>query len=63
MYWTKSLPEHWVVEDDDGKLWLMPVIVNGWQQRKPYRGHKKGLHQMTDAGARLNLQLGGAHTT
>lgn len=42
LYWTDSLPEHYVAEDEDGEQWLIPVAPispEAWERRKPYRGN------------------------
>jgi len=42
LYWTDALPEHYVAEDDDGALWMIPCAPMGpevWQSARPYRGN------------------------
>lgn len=39
LYRCDLLPGHWVATDAHGQPWMFPVIPNGWQRRKRYRGH------------------------
>jgi alpha-tubulin suppressor-like RCC1 family protein len=39
IYATTAMPVHWIVCDAEGKLWIVPAILNGWKQRRPYRGN------------------------
>lgn len=45
LYVAKQLPTHWIAEED-GKLVAFPAQQNGWNERRTYRGHRKGLRQV-----------------
>lgn len=61
LYYTNTLPAHWVVEDDEGQWWLMPVVSNGWLQRKPYIGPRAGLRRAECDFERLVLAVNAAN--
>lgn len=42
MYLVESMPNHVVIDHDDG-LWIVPIIPDGWSKRTPYRGHRQAL--------------------
>lgn len=42
LYVAQALPEHYIAQDEDGALWLIPcapVSPAAWEARKPYRGN------------------------
>ena len=43
MYHSPALsPNASIVVDESGK-WIVPSKINGWQNRRPYLGHMRGL--------------------
>jgi hypothetical protein len=60
LFWSPSLPEHWVGEDAEGKLYLFPTTANGWAQRQPYLGHRESLRPAEPQGELLRLLYGAA---
>lgn len=54
LYYLESLPNEWVVEHG-GEIWLVPNIPNGWNKRRPYRGHRTGLEPVAEQTARLMM--------
>lgn len=42
LYQAPQMPLHWIAEDE-GRLVFWPALGDGWEQRKPYRGHKRAL--------------------
>lgn len=39
-----TLPAHWVVREHANQtLHIVPAIANGWNERKPYKGHVRSL--------------------
>ncbi len=59
VYQTPQMPEHWVAEGNDGKLYLFPAGPNGWQQRTQFRGHVAGLRSVGKETARTVVELSG----
>jgi hypothetical protein len=45
LYWSPSLPDHWIAEVD-GELWLFPSCLDGWQKRTLYWQGRRGLRQV-----------------
>lgn len=39
LWWTDALPDHVVLDDGEGQLWLVPVAPGGIAQRRPYHGN------------------------
>jgi len=42
LYVTDALPAHYIAEDQQGRLWLIPcapISPAAWESRKPYRGN------------------------
>lgn len=51
IYHNPGTPLEWVVEDcSDDSLWLVPGVANGWERRRPYRGHRQALQLVPDYG-------------
>ena len=42
LYYTASLPAHWVARDGK-RLVMFPAAADGWRRRSPYRGHVSAL--------------------
>lgn len=47
LYYHPSLPQHYVVRDKDGAMWMVPITTTGWAHKLPYRGHLPGLQEET----------------
>lgn len=46
LYWTPTLPRHWIAKDEHGAYWRFPDTPLGpeaWAKRKPYKGPTAGL--------------------
>jgi hypothetical protein len=43
LFLPKHLPICWVVEDANGKLWVVPAAVQGWRRRTRYSGTRDSL--------------------
>lgn len=55
-YWTVHLPQHWIVEAQDG-LWQVPAFCGGWEERKPYPGPREELRPYTSRTATIIRRL------
>jgi hypothetical protein len=51
LYWSPTLPNHWIVSDDTGR-WLVPAYRDGWVARRPYRGQQASLRDTHGTHAR-----------
>lgn len=45
LYFSRGAPLHWIAEDE-GVLVMWPAEDNGWEHRRPYRGHRRGLEEV-----------------
>lgn len=43
---SSKYPHGWIVEDKNGKLWYVPAIPNGWEERTPFKGFKFTLREV-----------------
>jgi hypothetical protein len=37
LYVDKARPEHWIVRDHQGRLWMVPPGENSWGRRQPFQ--------------------------
>lgn len=42
LYGPASLPRHWIV-DADGEFFILPVLAEGWAQRRSLPAHQRAL--------------------
>jgi hypothetical protein len=59
LFWTPSLPEHWVAQSVDEGWVMFPATEGGWAERTPYRGHLAALQPCDPATERMAVQLSG----
>jgi hypothetical protein len=59
VFWTPSLPEHWIAKSVDEGWVMFPAIEGGWAKRTPYKGHLAALRPCDPATERLALQISG----
>jgi len=36
LFVDKACPEHWIVRDPEGNLWVLPSVDNPWDSRWPF---------------------------
>lgn len=39
LYSNPTLPVHWVVKDRENSWWIVPAYLNGWRDKRPYKGN------------------------
>ena len=63
LFYTPTLPAHWVAQDAQGALCLLDTARGAWQRRRPYTGPSTALRPVQPALAgRIALTLAGAPT-
>ena len=58
VYWTPTLPQHWIFRDGDD-VFRVPTSESGWAQRKPYTGKGKLMAVSPPAFERHILAIAG----
>lgn len=43
IWYSNTLPDHWIIEGDDEELYIVAANSNGWANRRSYKGHRVGL--------------------
>ena len=57
VYYTDTLPDHWIAEGTDGILYKVPTEPGGWMRRDVYEGQYDALKPLAPQTARPSVWL------
>ena len=57
VYYTDTLPNHWIAEGTDGLLYKVPTEPGGWLRRDIYDGQSEALTPVAPHAARPSVWM------